>query len=246
MKSKKYANNIMVAYIVFLVFALLLHLLQNKLKIDFDNWNVIVVATTISTIFFAVSSFCNIQSSLKREEIRIDEYNIEKINLLSDKFAIINDFITDKDFDKIAKDINEEYENEINENNKDIENLKEYIKIVNIIENVCDVLGFLSFFLIVTVNGLYLRLSIIQNELTIIAFIILLIGGFYSSRVVFMQEELRKENEKYFEQESEGYDRSIDQIEFHKRIIRDIKKRPFKPLSIDLKEDKDGQVENGD
>lgn len=246
MKNKKYANSIMVAYIIFMSFSLVLHLLQKQLNIKLYNWNTIVVATTISAIFFAISSFCNILSSLKREHIRNMEYNNEKINLLSDKFAIINDFITSKDFDSLSKEINDEYKNEIDNNNNAIEKTKKHISIINTFENICDTIGFLSFFLIVAFEEIYLNLRIIQNELTMIAFIILLIGGFYSSKVVLMQEELRKEDEKYFEQELEGYERTIDEIEFHNNVLNSIKKIPYKPLMAKKQEDEDGQAENGD
>ncbi len=186
-------NAFMLSYIAFIIICILVRMFT-----DYPMWNVIVSAITVSSWFFAIGD-ANISDAEDLQQLLDAWYRFsekEKINtdkLLPKAIEAKERFLKKEDVDdekaaEIVGMMNEaiEYLQSVNKEDKDFENAlrKKKQKIANCQKCGlwCTILGFLTFFSIVTFQKIGEVVIGVQDYTTVSAFAIILMSQYQSER----------------------------------------------------------------
>lgn len=179
--KKTFQKPLMLAYIFFLSICVIWHIICRLTGLSFETWNKIIVAATFASFFF---SLCSIYKLKHQQEKKNRELFSEELDLLS------------KIKNKLTKDKHEATLNGINqllENcNESLPKAEEAIQKYTRRAFGCDVLGYLSFFIIVGIDGVYEYLSRSADSITLLAFLAILIIEYLENTIIVKFEDSRK------------------------------------------------------
>ena len=177
--NKKPQKPLLLAYIIFLIIALGYHSVAEIMGLKFSTWENIVVAATIASYAFSMSSLIKFFCKKNRTYLQLLNQYLGLAKQLRDaeKTAIVE--CPDKE--------------KLLENGKDIVHttidlisfLEKQIKRDDKIAFVFDVLGYLLFFCIISFDAIFNHFYPMQEVFTLIAFIIILIIEY----IEFVQSE---------------------------------------------------------
>ena len=162
-----------IAYIIFLILCVIYHIVADAFNLEFNSWDKIVCATTISSCLFAIAnskksiyniatkvmcSLVNSNSGLKKIK---DEYSENPEKCENKKY----------DSDYLAQ--------VIAENETNIEKIEKH-KMSNLKQSyVFNIMGFLIFFCLIVFDFIYAYLGPMQDFYTLLAFVVILITDAY-------------------------------------------------------------------
>ena len=161
----KQQKPIMFAYIIFLCFCAVHYWLSTIYEFEFENWERIIAAVTISSYFFSSNSLTKTKIVAKKEVLRESE---ERRELLNKQMKVLL---------KLSDSKNETSHAEcfLNKNNDFILKIEKQIEREENIVFIIDVIGFFMFFCILTFNEVYYLFEPYQGICTLLAFIIVLL-----------------------------------------------------------------------
>ena len=175
----------MLAYIIYLIFCVIYHIISDSFNFSFPMWERILVATTIASYAFSLGSLP--RTMIKMEKTLIDFYNgdgeiLRKIDLL------------EKEQGSASKlNIRENVHTELIDNIEGIIKSKKSIGKKEIYAFILDVCGYLIFFCIISFDGLFHFVEASQELYTMYAFIILMIVNYIETTLFVAFETKYKE-----------------------------------------------------
>lgn len=172
---KKAKNPLMLAYIFFLVIALLYHVVADMVDFEFEAWQRIIVAVTIASYAFSLGSLR--KSTIKYQEMHLKLLNeyLPLVKKLKKKESAVLSEGTDKDellqlssktIENTTKLISDT-ESAIEKNEKNAFAL--------------DVIGYLMFFCIMVFDAVFTWFYSSQDTYTVLAFLLILIKEYVES-----------------------------------------------------------------
>lgn len=167
-------NTIMIAYIIFIGITILVYLLSLFLHFEFEAWNKIVTAVTISSYYFAIANTF---------KSRINTYQNIATHFVGIK-SITKSFIEDLENNHITPSENKKafvsnckaILEEISEKEKQLD---KSIKHETRCFTAFSILGFIMFFMIMCFDRLYSLFEPKQDFYTILAFVVILTSDYY-------------------------------------------------------------------
>lgn len=197
MRKYKNKNAMMIAYIIFLIICMLYHLFADEFNLEFDSWNKIVCATTISSCLFAIAnskkSQYNISTKVKRYLIYSNN-DLEKIK--------------DKRLKNPEKYKNSKYEISflaelIEDNKKHIEKIEKLTVSTLRQSFIFNVIGFLMFFCLIVFDFVYNFFGQMEGFYTVLAFVVILLTDVYEEKWAYNYEELLEKSFDLYDTEEQ-------------------------------------------
>ena len=172
---------LMLAYISFIGVCCVWYIICQIIGWGFENWNKIVVAVTLASYFFSISSIEKLKykQEERNKELFTDEINLckrMKKALTKEKDAIIS-----KSIDELIEDCN----TSLLQTNDTIYKFQQSAF-------VWDALGYLLFFVVLGIDGVYKQLSVFTEFVTLLAFMVILLVDYLESAIMVNYEERRK------------------------------------------------------
>ena len=166
--DKRPQKPLLLAYIIFLIVALIYHIVADAIDLQFAMWERIVLAATISSYFFAMSSLLKF---FKKRDSTYLELLGQYFDLAKELKKTEADVIADCETkEKLLKN----GESIVDETLTIISSLKSKIRKDDTASFVFDVLGYLVFFCILSLTPIFKFFYPVQEFYTLLAFIIIL------------------------------------------------------------------------
>lgn len=188
MRKTQSQQPLMVAYIIFLCICGGYYIVSGIFKLEFPVWQRIVVAATIASYFFSVSSMPKLTFKMGIKNLD----SIEKQNELYAKILTKEDMLFSQDGKPTHG--SEFISNQLSENIE--EKVKVRKEIVKMEKKAfwLDVTGFLVFFCIMAFEGIYTFFVKTQEWYTLLAFVLVLFVEYLESTKVSLYDELCQSN----------------------------------------------------
>ncbi len=180
---KKQRKPLMLAYIIFLFICIIYNLFTKYLVLDFPMWNRILVGVTIASYFFSLGSIK--KSFITQDKELLDFLNVEKIkieeitiqeNLLFDEKTKANLLSSERNLLDKINDLISETICIITKNERKIFRF--------------DVVGYLTFFCVITFPRINEYVLSLQDSLTMIAFVAVLLTEYVED--IFIEKTSNK------------------------------------------------------
>lgn len=178
---------LMLAYIVFLIICIVFYPISEMLDLNFSRWGNIIVAATIASYAFTLSTMPKLILRLENTHL---SYIKEDSNILKKIQNKVNESFNETES---SNELIEEINSEIKTNDNDIEKCEKAIKRCTKISFWLDTIGFIIFFCILTFDLLYSRFAKSQEIYTLCAFIIIMIVEYFETTKVANYERKYKE-----------------------------------------------------
>lgn len=178
---------LMLAYIVFLIICIVFYPVSEILDLNFSRWDNIIVAATIASYAFTLSTMPKLILRLENTHL---SYIKEDSNILKKIQKKVNESFNETES---SNELIEEINSEIKTNDNDIEKCEKAIKRCTKISFWLDTIGFIIFFCILTFDWLYSRFAKSQEIYTLCAFIIIMIVEYFETTKVANYECKYKE-----------------------------------------------------
>lgn len=183
---KRVQKPMMLAYIIFLGVCIVYHLVASICNLEFFSWNRIILAATIASYFFSLSSLDKM--IIKQEKSNAETF-CEELVVLKRIYAKEKKLAEGK---KDEPEMLRQIENAIEEDKKKIEDgHKTLIKSEKAAFRE-DVLGFLAFFCIISFEGIYKFFTPFQDLCTLGALLMMITMEYIESTKLLYYEELKK------------------------------------------------------
>lgn len=180
----KQKNPLMLAYIIFLIIALVYYAVAYIFHFEFHSWESIIVAATIASYAFSLSS---ISKCLLKQNQQYSELLNRYLELSKKQQKIENTVLSDcENKEKILQNGKEIIDNTI----KLISLTDKEVRKNERISFLLDVGGYLVFFCIICFNTLCNVFCPIQDVFTLLAFVIILIVEYIEKVITTKYEEI--------------------------------------------------------
>ena len=175
MKQKETQKPLMVAYILFLVICCVYYMISGVFHLNFPIWERIVVAATIASYFFSLASMDKFTIKLAQRELdRIDKENALYLRIIKK----LNETPETSHRSNKSPDY---FSARLTKNHADATNAENEINKITKKAFRNDVAGFLVFFCIVSFDALFQLFFNIQEVITLLAFIAILVIEYLES-----------------------------------------------------------------
>lgn len=183
-------NPLMLAYIIFLFICTIYYIICEVFKLEFNTWEHLVVAVTISSYFFTLSTAPRNHATFQKKHI---DFLNKNIALLTTVLEYEKETPTEKPFSAEDK---KDIEKEIEDCRANKKQSKKFLKTCNILSFSLEVIGYLTFFCICTFDFIYKHLFDLQELLTVFAFLIILIIDYSDGILIEKQNKILDSFEK--------------------------------------------------
>lgn len=179
----KQQKPLLLAYIIFLFISIIYHVVSSLFQFEFSEWQRIVVAATIASYAFSVSSGYKF---LAKSSANLLAFSKERLELLKDLNAKESMVFTD---DEKREDLLKTIQICIEKSKESISQREKEIHKFTKITFSCDVIGYLLFFCIFAFRPLYDSLKSSQEIITLFAFIMILLVEYAEATFMTKIEE---------------------------------------------------------
>lgn len=181
MKSE-HKQPLMLAYIIFLIISIIYYCFSKLIGYSFEAWENIVAAATIASYYFTFASGCLLHKRINHFHIQYLHKSITYIEEIEKDPSTINNL----ELVALAKEEKRNINNEITKKTK--------ATIATTVSTFSyQVLGFLSFFCVLTINPLSEFIKTFQDVFTLAAFALLMVLEYIESTKMKDFEEGMKE-----------------------------------------------------
>lgn len=195
MKKTTLHDPLMLAYMLFIFICVNWHIVCRVTGIDFEMWNKIIIAVTMSSYFFSINAINRSTINLS-EKIKQMHYESRAIlQSMIEEFTVYESLLP-KELKETQNQLSQELKECETEIRKEISSVCKRRKISLVI----DVLGYLAFFMILGIDGFSNLFVNATDIITLMAFFTVLFVD-YSEKIMLAKSEERSSNIKNSQRE---------------------------------------------